>query len=102
MSNDIIVVSSPQNNNRRIPVILKHLCIIMPDPVIFCPPPVETIAELINKKDSAMHLYDFDRIHLESKQQETDRRNRVRFQNIYANIHSKQMKQINIKKQKGK
>lgn len=50
-----------------------------------------------------MHLYNFDRIRLESKQGEINRRERVRFQNINARVQSKiAQRAYQNKKAKGK
>ena len=49
-----------------------------------------------------MRMYDFDRIYLESKKDRIDRRERIRYQNTYARVKSKQIQQLKNQRQKGK
>ncbi len=50
-----------------------------------------------------MRIYDFDRIHLESKKDKIDRRERIRFQNNNARMQSKiAQRAYQNKKQKGR
>ena len=72
-------------------------------PVAICPPPIEEIEKMLDKKDNTMRIDDFDRIHLESKKDQIDRRERIRYQNINARIQSKIAQRIyQNKKQRGK
>ena len=72
-------------------------------PVAICPPPIEEIEKMLDKKDNAMRIYDFDKIHLESKKDKIDRHERIRFQNINARVQSKiAQRTYQNKKQKGR
>ena len=99
----IIFISADINMVMHTPIKMNGVVIISPEPIVFHPQPTDIITDdIINKTGTPMRIYDFDRIHLESKQHETDRRGRIHFQNIAARVQSKQIKQLNIKKQKGR
>ncbi len=64
---------------------------------------LEKIEKMLVQKDNTMRIHDFDKIHLESKKDQIDRRERVRFQNINARIQSKiAQRTYQNKKQKGR
>ena len=88
----------------RVPIKMHRIIMIaLPAVVPICPPPIDELKGIINKKDNAMRMYDFDKIHLEAKKDQIDRRERVRFQNINARIQSKiAQRTYQNKKQKGK
>ncbi len=104
MSKSIIIVSV---GNEPIPIHMptktKPMVIVSMAPVPMCPPPIEEIEKMLDQKDNTMRIYDFDKIHLESKKDQIDRRERVRFQNINARIQSKiAQRTYQNKKQKGR
>ena len=106
MPKDIIIISAG-TKPIHMPIKTKHMIVVsmipVTTPVAICPPPIEEIEKMLDKKDNAMRMYDFDRIHLESKKQNTDRRERVHYQNINARVQSKIAQRIyQNKKQKGK
>ena len=101
----IILISA--NNNTLVhmvhePIKMEGIVIVSTEPVAIRCPQTEVMDGIINKGDTLMRIYDFDRAHLESKKHENDRRERLRFQNIYTRVQTKQIKQLNIKKQKGR
>lgn len=104
MKDDIIVIGAPTHMDRinlvKINAVASVFC---PAPVVIHRPDIDAIDEIISQKDRAIRLYDFDRIHLESQKQNTDRRERIRFQNINARVQSKiAQRTYQNKKQKGR
>lgn len=104
MKDDILIIGAPAHMDRINLVKINAVAsVICADTVIIRRPNIDDIDNIINQKDNAMRMYDFDRIHLESKKQITDRRERIRFQNINARIQSKiAQRTYQNKKQKGK
>ena len=104
MPKDTLVISA-NVSTVHIPVKMRGLVIVVMPPIPICPPPIneDELKSLINQKDNAVHLYNFDKIRLESKQGEINRRERVRFQNINARVQSKiAQRAYQNKKAKGK
>ena len=106
MPKDIIIVSVG-NEPIHMPIKTKHMVVVsmlpVTAPVAICPPPIEEIEKTLDKKDNAMRIYGFDKIHLESKKDQIDRRERIRFQNNNARIQSKiAQRTYQNKKQKGR
>lgn len=104
MKDDILVIGAPAHMDRINLVKINAVAsVICPAPVVIHRPDIDPIDEIISQKDKAIRLYDFDRIHLESQKQNTDRRERVRFQNINARVQSKiAQRTYQNKKQKGR
>ena len=102
MPKDIIIVSVG-NEPIHMPIKTKHMVIVSMPPVAICPPPIEEIEKMLAQKDNAMRIYGFDKIHLESKKDQIDHRERIRFQNNNARIQSKiAQRTYQNKKQKGR
>lgn len=104
MKNDILVIGAPAHTDRiNLAKINAVASVICPAPVVIYRPNIDDIDNIINQNDNAMRMYDFDRIHLESKKDKIDRRERIRFQNNNARIQSKiAQRTYQNKKQKGR
>ena len=101
--NNILVIGAPAHTDRiNIAKINVVASFVFSTPVAIYRPNIDDIDTIINQKDNAMSMYDFDRIHLESKKDQIDRRERIRYQNTYARVKSKQIQQLKNQRQKGK
>ena len=100
MKDDILVITHMHRINLvKINAVASAICT---NTVAIYRPNIDDIDTIINQKDNAMRMYDFDRIYLESKKDRIDRRERIRYQNTYARVKSKQIQQLKNQRQKGK